>query len=524
MAVLHSWPLARDPAHLARLDNDDASLNTWVIAWVAHILPREPLRLFEAPIFYPEPHTLAYSEHLIVPAVMGAPLLWLGASPVTVHNLLLIAGLAFSGWAMCLVMTRWTGSVSAGVAAGLLYAFNAHVLTRFAHLQAQHVEFLPVMLYAFDRVLTGGARRHTLLLAAAFILQSLCCNYLLVFGTFALVAAAAVRWNEWVAAHRSVRMQLVLAGSISVVALSPFLWPYYEVGRDQGLFRTVDEVARYSAGWREYLSTGGRLHYDWWSHFFFDDSGTALFPGLTALTLAAIAVVTGAAWIDPRARMALAIGFVGFALSLGMTLPGYGWLHEHVPLLAGLRNAARWGWLGLAALSMLAGFGVAALEKLWAHSARRAWWPAVATVICALATAEAIRTPVAYTPFEGIPHIYDRLAREADVVLAEFPFYSGRAVSRNGPYVLANTRYFKPLVNGYSGFEPPPFEARSHILDHFPADDALEELRRLHVTYVTVHVKAFEQRHGAGALAAVEHAASLRLVADQDGIRLYHLR
>ena len=30
MAVLHSWPLASDPSHLARLDNDDAALNTWI--------------------------------------------------------------------------------------------------------------------------------------------------------------------------------------------------------------------------------------------------------------------------------------------------------------------------------------------------------------------------------------------------------------------------------------------------------------------------------------------------------------
>ena len=153
MAVLHSWPLASDPVHLSRLDNHDAELLTWTVAWVAHILPREPLSLFEAPILYPEQHTLAFSEHMFVPSVMGAPLLWMGASPVLVYNLLIIAGLALSGWAMYLLMARWTGSVAAGVIAGLLYAFNAHVLTRFVHLQAQHVEFFPLMLYALDRVI-----------------------------------------------------------------------------------------------------------------------------------------------------------------------------------------------------------------------------------------------------------------------------------------------------------------------------------------------------------------------------------
>src|SRR6187397_2405999 len=156
MAGLHSWPLASDLSHLSRLDNHDAELDTWIVAWVAHALAANPLHLFEAPIFYPEHHSLAFSEHMLVPSIMGAPLLWAGLSPVLVYNVLIIAGLALSGWSMYLLMRRWTGSESAAILAGLAYAFNAHVLTRFVHLQAQHVEFFPLVLYAFDRVITGG--------------------------------------------------------------------------------------------------------------------------------------------------------------------------------------------------------------------------------------------------------------------------------------------------------------------------------------------------------------------------------
>ena len=185
-----------------------------MIAWVAHALPRDPLKLFEAPTFYPEHHTLAYSEHLFVESVMGAPLLWLGASPVLVHNLLLIAGLALSGWSMYLLMVRWTGSVWAGIVSGLTYAFNAHVLTRFAHLQAQHVEFFPLILYALDRVIVEPRRRNVVMLAAAFVLQALCSNYLLVFTTFALVIAVLVRSPEL---NGRTNRALLIAGSISVV-------------------------------------------------------------------------------------------------------------------------------------------------------------------------------------------------------------------------------------------------------------------------------------------------------------------
>src|SRR5690348_2221686 len=76
LAVVHTWPLALHATRLSRNDNGDAELNEWILAWVAHQLPRDPLHLFEGNIFYPAHDTLAYSEPLIVPAVLGMPLWW----------------------------------------------------------------------------------------------------------------------------------------------------------------------------------------------------------------------------------------------------------------------------------------------------------------------------------------------------------------------------------------------------------------------------------------------------------------
>ena len=84
LAVLHTWPLATAPGTLSRNDNNDAQLNEWIMAWVAHQLPRAPTHLFDANIFFPARHTLAFSEPLIVPALLGAPVAWAGGSPVLV--------------------------------------------------------------------------------------------------------------------------------------------------------------------------------------------------------------------------------------------------------------------------------------------------------------------------------------------------------------------------------------------------------------------------------------------------------
>ena len=234
--------------------------------------------------------------------------------------------------------------------------------------------------------------------------------------------------------------------------------------------------------------------------------------------------------------MVIAIGAVGAVFSFGTALPGYSLLHSLLPLLSGLRNVARWGWLPLAAIAILAGFGVAEMEPTFAKAStfakapadktvgRRAWMKAIPLALCVLVTIEAIRTPVGYTRFTGIPHLYDRFADDSQVVLAEFPFYSGANVSLNGPYVLANTRYFKPLLNGYSSFHPESFEARGRALNTFPSEMALAELRVAHVTHVAVHTLPFERRYGAAALAAIDTIPDLEFVTNEDGIRLYRLK
>src|SRR5215472_3955173 len=139
LAVVHTWPLALHPARYSRNDNADTELNEWILAWVEHQLPRDPAHLFEANIFYPAHDALAFSEPLIVPALLGAPLAWAGASPVLVYNLVLIAGFALTAFATFVAVERWTGHWIAGMIAGSAFAFNTHTLTRLAHVQGIHI-------------------------------------------------------------------------------------------------------------------------------------------------------------------------------------------------------------------------------------------------------------------------------------------------------------------------------------------------------------------------------------------------
>jgi hypothetical protein len=486
LTVVHTWPLATAPATLSRNDNADTILNEWALAWNAHQLVRAPLDLFDANIFHPEPDTLAYSEHMIVQSLMGLPLFWLGAPPVLVYNLLLMAGFALSGWAMYTVVLRWTGDRVAAFASGSLMAFNAHVFTRLPHLQALHVEFLPFAALALDRLLASPAPRHAAALGAFFALQGLTSNYWLAFITMAFVAATLARPEEWSGGRlRRVVPMLALAAAIAVAAIVPFLWPYYRVVRDQGLVRSLDDVALYSGNWRDYLSTGSQLHFPLWSHRIWASGGrTALFPGFVGLALAAVAIGSGVAWRDRRARLWLAMGLAGGLISLGVSLPGYAWLYRLFPLLQGMRAPVRMGHVALVAVAALAGFGLAHLRRGWTG---RRWAGPVSVALVLAIHAEAVRAPIHYTEAAPRPAVYATLAGDRRAVVAEFPFPDPRSTPRNAAYMLNSTLHWRPMLNGYSGFVPPSYVRHWEAIRGFPDPPALAALRDAGVTHVIVH-------------------------------------
>ena len=485
LAVIHLWPLAAAPGTWSRNDNGDFILHEWIMAWVAHQVVRNPLHLFDANIFFPEPGTLSYSDHLFVQSMLGAPLLWAGASPVLVHNLVLMAGFALTGWTTSLVMRKWTGSWTAAVVSGSLVAFNSFSLTRLPQIQDLHLEFFPLTLFALDRLLALPRMKHALALTGWFVLQALTGTYLMVFTSLSLVGAALVRPREWTGSRfRPVAGYVLLSALVAVVMLAPFLLPYYRASAEVGLGRSLEETQRYSAELTDYFAAAGRVHFDMlrWSRPYFQ--GDALFPGFVGLALALVGTVAFGVR-DTRARMLLAVAVVSFALSFGPAFPPYRVLYRVYPLLQGIRGAVRFGQFTLAAVGMLAGFGILALER---RLATRAVLP-VTLALFAAVNGEAMRAPLGYTEYRGVPPVFDALKHMPSTsVLAFFPFYDSARFHLNAPFMLATatTRTFLPMINGYSGFKPASYYEHVRRLAPFPDQPSIDYLRQLGVTHVLV--------------------------------------
>jgi hypothetical protein len=312
-------------------------------------------------------------------------------------------------------------------------------------------------------------------------------------------------------------LALLAAGVVlAAILFSPALWQYSQLRREQGFGRSPLEAHAFAATWQSYLYTGSRLYWPLWGYRL---EGVANFPGFTCLALVAVAAWSPTVRRDPRARMAGAIAVGCALLSFAARFPGYEYLHAAVPLLRVVRVTAHFGQIALVGLAVLAGYGLCVLEKRW----RARWWPAVALGLVLAVNLEALRAPYRYTPYDGVPAIYDTLAAERRAVVAELPMYPRRAIFANARYMLNSTRHWHPILAGYSGYIPASYDRAFAALRTFPDPDSLVFLHGLGVSHVVVHRAAFIALHGAGRAAQIDQTPNLRLVADSADIQVYRL-
>ena len=171
LTALMTWQQLASPYSVG--DTGDPLFSIWRLSWVAHQLPRDPLRLFDANIFYPELRTLAYSDAMLATALMAAPLLWLGVHQVLVYNIVLVLSFAASGVAMYALVRTLTGDRAAAFVAGVAFAFYPFRFEHYSHLELQVTFWMPLALLMMHRTMTTGRARDGAVTGLLVALQTL---------------------------------------------------------------------------------------------------------------------------------------------------------------------------------------------------------------------------------------------------------------------------------------------------------------------------------------------------------------
>jgi len=486
--------------------HSDPYFSMWRLGWVARQLPRDPRHLFEANIFYPEHDTLAYSDAMLLPGTVLAPLFWVGLHPVAIYNGALFAALTLSGFTAFLLARRVTGSAVGGVVAGVIFAFAPYRFDHYMHLELQIVFWLPLALIAIHRVVTEPRIWNGLLLGGAIAAQALSSMYAAIFFVtycvvFIPLLALADPTRPWWRLIRSV----AAGAALTLAIVIPYSLAYTGAVQTVGT-RTIGDVGYYSASLANYLAAPpeNRLYGSVTARY--GASELYLFPGITAVLLAALGVWRGAG----RARLAYAAGLIlVFELSRGIHGLTYPLLFMYLPPFWALRSAARIGILVNLSIAVLSAFGAAWLIPKLRSQAWRA------TVAIALVAALVVEYASAPAPARApAPAAVDRwLARQPPVVVVQLP------MTRDWLYMYQGIAHAQKMLNGYSGFPPASYYATRDAMRSFPDDSSIAYLQARNVEYVIVRGEQYPAEDRAVLVAKIETRRDVSLVArfPQDG-------
>ncbi len=529
--ALHVWNSVED--------KQDGLLNTWIVAWVGHALVTDPFNLYNTNIFYPYTNTLAFSEILLPPSLFALPITLATNNPIFGYNLALLAMLWLNAFAMYLFVFDLTRRAEAGWIAGAIYAFNPFNLGNFAQLQLVTLGYLPLALLCLGKLLgsrenskpvfwqkTGlefsrGAR-YAFLFSLFFILQSLSSFYYALLSGFAvglyllwwLIAQRADLLN----ALRRVIVPLAASFALITIVLIPFLLPYFQVQRELGFSRRVEESEPFSASLKQFTEV--RAENVLYGKLLAPNpvkrvGGYALdnlFPGLVAIVLAIFGLITSR---TPIKTFLVSLLFVSFLLALGprlyltsqqatdISLP-YRWLYEIFSTLRALRAPVRFDALINFSLAALAGLGAArVLEKFSRKGAEPQRNSFIALGIVAfigleylsLPAANIVTLPVAHE----IPEVYKWLAQQPRGVVLELPMMGPNEENE----LDISTQYFttyhwQKTPDGYSGFIPPRRGEIAYEMENFPSPRASRLLQILDVQYVITRQTECSEWRGGG--------------------------
>ena len=491
------------------LERSDQLLHAWTLDWVYHQLPRAPLQLFDAEIFWPHPEPLALSDHLFGVAMTLLPVRAFTAEPLRVNALGTVLTFVLAGVAVAALVRGVTRNPAAGVVAGVLYAFNPFRSANLDQVQLLADYATPLAFLFLFRFQARGRAVDLVLLALAWAWQLLCSAYL---GAFlAPVLGLALLWGlvRGRPARRPPAWAWGAAAAAAALVVAPFLAPYAHLRTALGLRQHVMNSIVLSLP----LDALACTH----------DCVSLLGPAPSlALAVALLGLVPGGRTPAGVRSTGVVVAFVALALALGpyvhrgapvaappdFLAPGpYFALWRWVPGFDGLRAPVRAVALYHFALALLAGVGVARVAEAPATEWTRGEW---GTALCAFAVvwAVATRPPLRFEPLPGaadVPPVYAALAADPDGgPVVELPMRY-----QSDLYTYYASFHRRPLVNGYSGVLPYSYRYIEAALVCYPCDASLAVLRDLDVRTHVLHLELVGPEMRAALRARVAAAGAL---------------
>ena len=471
LTIVISWPVLQRADEVLIGNDIDTYINPWADWWTEKAWQDPDISLYETDyLFYPQGANLVYHSfsHLnTLVALALSPLL----GRLAAYNVTMLLNLFLAGVAMCHLARYLTGSTTAGIVAGVIFAFNSYEVYQTGHPVLVTIWPLPWATLAFWRAVREDKVKWAIVAGVFVFLAAAASTLILILMTIWFALLVIWFYLNRTGPRPSLKILFTFALTSALLVL-PLLWPLL---RDAFSQNNTSFLVNPTYPLVADILAPLLPHWLYWL-------GQNIYLGLAPLYLLVVAVRSR----QPEIRLWLFLMLAAYLFSIGprpqflrhpldITLP---WA---VPLNTILREPHRWNILLIFGLAMVGAYGWTVLrDRLPSLKHQR-----IAAAILVLA----IFGEFAAASFPYFrPHVssfYSQiLPREpAAVVIAVLPsgrqpdklamFYQtihghkmiGGVISRSQPETFAFI-YNNPLLRAGVNDQPPtpiPTDVRPHL-------------------------------------------------------------
>lgn len=313
----------------------DQHQTIWFLGWTPHALANGLDPFFTTQINAPDGVNLMWNTPMTLLGLLG----WVPAKiggPIFGFNVLLVLGIALSGFTAWLAIRRWTGDGAGPMVGGAVYAFSPYVASHAAlHLNLATAWVPPLFLLVIDELLVtrrrppwqSGIALGVLATAQLLITEEVLATSVVAAMALVCVMAVARRDGQVWARCRAGAVRLIPALAVATVtflllAAGPLYAQFFGPQRISGQVQhpetfSTDLLNLVLPTPYQLVAPGAatRVSHEF-SGLYHEATG---YLGLPLLVL--LVVVAVSQWGDVRVRVASVVGALLFVLSLGP------WLH-----------------------------------------------------------------------------------------------------------------------------------------------------------------------------------------------------
>ncbi|MCB2154426.1 hypothetical protein KQI84_06040 [bacterium] len=466
------------------LQSPDGTIAAWAMGWGRHAVLTDPVNYFEANVFYPQPHALAYTDHFLMPALLTLPFTIFTDNPVLPFNALFFMAFVLNGFCAFLCLYKFTRQWLPSFLAGFIFTFSPvmiHHTNGQIHLLCAW--WLPLSLFALARFLDARTVARWLVLFGSClggVLTGWYMALLLVF-TMAIIGLPILAYEIFRRNRRAILRLCAAAGAVALALIVsfPLAIPYLQIaeGRPQNAWSTLRagsgqfySYALPPASGQEITAPGAlvarvlpivkRIPYPQHLGYSLSLVAAILLVGVMWLLWRRARGAGDPPWVEKFETqrlnlilLALLLLLGGIAASLGpflgvrsriVFLP-YSLALAGMPQISFFRAPFRYNLLAALALGMLLGLALSSMKKDRSRNI-------AGVTLLLLALVEffpiASETGAYHYDWQGVRPFYKQVADDDSVdVVLELP-----ATVNHG--MIYSLQHLKPLYNAASGYDP----------------------------------------------------------------------